>query len=288
MKSEEEAAWIWSEYRDCGLFAAIDRFAKDVSGMDGMPAGHPSLLFYLAVYAIDDIKCIGNQGRRLVKCRNLKNDIVHYLKTKGYDNHKELAAEIIYCVRYGLVALSYSRCINEIRIMSEHINELIHDPKLNAEIRRIARSCFGDDEFKEWFKGYYDGRDFISETIISKVKEMRKANLPKGKVSIHRGRGNRNRELFSDESVKQKMMEELKGLFSGRGLKMTNVEITNDSKEYDCIFGFYAELWRNGKIDHNPNPRGYIRFLLDVGIKFAASEKNAENKLRKNMIELMG
>ena len=282
MKSEEEAAWIWSEYRDCGLFAAIDRFAKDVSGMDGMPAGHPSLLFYLAVYAIDDIKCIGNQERRLVKCRNLKNDIVHYLKLHGYDNHKELAAEIIYCVRYGLVALSYSRCINEIRIMSEHINELIPDPKLNAEIRRIARSCFGDDEFKEWFKGYYDGRDFISETIISKVKEIRKANPPKEKVSIHRGRGNRNRELFSDVALKEQKIKELQKLFERENLSMVDIS-SRDGKHFDLIVIFYKNMENNKLIDSIINPKGYLRFLKEAGFTFDTSDSNVEKKLRKTL-----
>ena len=43
--SEEETAWISNEYSDCPLFAAVKSFVKEVSIMDGMPAGHPSLVF---------------------------------------------------------------------------------------------------------------------------------------------------------------------------------------------------------------------------------------------------
>ncbi len=67
--SEEETAWISNEYSDCPLFAAVKSFVRDVSGINGMPAGHPSLVFYLAVFAIDHIKCINNRKRRLEKCR---------------------------------------------------------------------------------------------------------------------------------------------------------------------------------------------------------------------------
>ena len=54
--SEEEAAWISNEYWDCPLFAAVKSFVKDVSGIKDMPAEHPSIVFYLAVFAIDHIK----------------------------------------------------------------------------------------------------------------------------------------------------------------------------------------------------------------------------------------
>ena len=67
--SEEEAAWISNEYSDCPLFAAVKSFVKEVSIMDGMPAGHPSIVFYLAVYAIDDIKCTDNRECRFA-CRS--------------------------------------------------------------------------------------------------------------------------------------------------------------------------------------------------------------------------
>lgn len=280
MMSEEEATWIWSEYRDCGLFAAIDRFAKDVSGIDGVPAGHPSLLFYLAVYAIDEIKCIVNSYRRLERCRNLRNDIVHYLKINGYDNHKELAAEAIYCVQYGLEALTFMRCIKEICIMPEHINELVSDQNMKAEIRKIARKCFGGEEFKEWINGYYDGRDFISETIISKLKEMRKANPPKEEIVKKKGKGNRNKELFTDENLKRQMVEELKKLFNERGLKMTEIKVTKNSKELNCIVEFYGNMIENKIIEDDVYPRSYIRFLKEGGFSFAVSDKTVEGRLR--------
>lgn len=280
--SGEEEEWIRSEYRDSPLFAAIDRFAKDVSCMDGMPAWHPSLLFYLAVCAIDDIKCIDFMERRLEKCQEIKSDIIHYLKIHDYENHKKLVAVIIYCVRYGLVALSYSRCIKEISIMSEHINELIPDQKMNAEIRSIARMCFGDDKFKEWFKGYYDGSDFISETITSEVKEMRKANPPKEEIVKQQGRGNRNKELFSDEDLKRKMLDELKNIFIERQLNMKNVRVTKNSEELKCLLDFYINICERTGINYI-NPRGYIRFLKEAGFSFATNEENVEVQFRKTM-----
>ena len=82
--SEEETAWISNEYSDCPLFAAVKSFVKEVSIMDGMPAGHPSLVFYLSVYAIDDIKCTDNRERRLERCRNLRRNIIYYLKSNNY------------------------------------------------------------------------------------------------------------------------------------------------------------------------------------------------------------
>ena len=209
--SGEEAEWIRSEYRDCPLYAAVDRFVKDVSSADAMPAEHSSLLFYLAVYAIDDIKCIGNKPRRLAKCKDLKNDLVYYLKNHHYDNLYLNAAEVIYCVRYSLEALSLMEYLKEISIMSEHINELITDITMNAEIRSIARNCFwGDEKLKAWLKGYFDGRDCISERITSEIKEMRKANPPKENSAEKKGRGNRNNELFSDTELKEKMKKELR------------------------------------------------------------------------------
>ena len=286
--SEEEAKWIKSEYRDCPLYAAVDRFAKDVAGIEGMPAEHPSFLFYNTVYAIDDIKCIGNKERRLEKCRDLKNDVLYYLKHNKYYNQNKLAAEIIYCVRYSLEALSLMGCLKEIRIMSEHTNELISDDKTNEEIREIARKCFMGEKLVEWIKSYYDGTNFISETIKLKVKEMRKANPPK-EEQIHKpGGGNRNKDLFPDEITKQKKIEVFKNLFSEKKLNMTDVMITNNSKEYKCIIDFYSALLKNGEIEQYANPRGYIRFLNEAGITFAAGEKNAENKFRKIMNKLLG
>lgn len=186
--SEEEAAWISNEYSDCPLFAAVKSFVKDVSGIKDMPAEHPSLVFYLAVYAIDDIKCTDYRERRLERCRNLKRDIIYYLKSNNYSDENKLAAVIIYCVQYGLEALSFSGCIKEICILSEHINELVSDPTTKYEIREASRKCFWVEDFKKWFVGYYEGKSFISETIIAKLREMRKANPPKEEVVKKTGR----------------------------------------------------------------------------------------------------
>ena len=174
--NREEAEWIKSEYRDCPLYAVVDKFVKGVSCIEGMPAEHPSLLFYLAVYALDDIRFIGNTERRLEKCNDLRNDVVFYMKNNGYANAKFLAAEVIYGVRYSLKALSLMRCLKEISIMSEHIKELISDEKTKKDIREIARKCFSGEEFDRWIESYYDGSDDISDTITSKVKEMRNAD----------------------------------------------------------------------------------------------------------------
>lgn len=151
--SEEEAAWISNEYSDCPLFAAVKSFVRDVSGINGMPAGHPSLVFYLAVFAIDHIKCINNRKRRLEKCRILKNEIIYHLKLNQYSDENKLAAVIIYCVQYGLEALSFSGCIKEICIMSEHINELVTDQTTKDKIREASRKCFWIEDFKKWFVG---------------------------------------------------------------------------------------------------------------------------------------
>ena len=212
--SEEEAAWISNEYWDCPLFAAVKSFVKDVSGIKDMPAEHPSIVFYLAVFAIDHIKCINNRKRRLEKCRILKNEIIYHLKLNQYSDENKLAAVIIYCVQYGLEALSFSRCIKEIFIMSEHINELVTDQTTKDKIREISRKCFWVEDFQKWFVGYYEGKVFISETIIAKLREMRKANPPKDEIAKKKGKGNRNKELFTDENMKLEMIEELKALFS--------------------------------------------------------------------------
>ena len=255
--SEEEAAWISNEYSDCPLFAAVKSFVRDVSGINGMPAGHPSLVFYLAVFAIDHIKCINNRKRRLEKCRILKNKIIHHLKLNQYSDENELAAVIIYCVQYGLEALSFSGCIKEICIMSEHINELVTDQTTKDKIREISRKCFWVEDFQIWFVGYYEGKEFISETIIAKLREMRKANPPKEEVVKKTGRGNRNKELFTDENMKLEMIEELKAFFGEKGLSMTNVRLTNKDVELNCLTEFYKKICERVDINY-VNPRGYI------------------------------
>ena len=212
--SEEEAAWISNEYWDCPLFAAVKSFVKDVSGIKDMPAEHPSIVFYLAVFAIDHIKCINNRKRRLEKCRILKNEIIYHLKLNQYSDENKLAAVIIYCVQYGLEALSFSGSIKEICIMSEHINELVTDQTTKDKIREISRKCFWVEDFQKWFVGYYEGKVFISETIMTKLREMRKANSPKEEVVKKKGRGNRNRELFTDESLKEQKINEFRELFA--------------------------------------------------------------------------
>lgn len=278
--SEEEAAWISNEYWDCPLFAAVKSFVKDVSGIKDMPAEHPSLVFYLAVYAIDDIKCTDNRERRLERCRNLKRDIIYYLKSNNYSDENKLAAVIIYCVQYGLEALSFSRCIKEIFIMSEHINELVTDQTTKDKIREISRKCFWVEDFQKWFVGYYEGKVFISETIMTKLREMRKANPPKDEIVKKKGKGNRNKELFTDENMKRQMVEELKKLFSERGLKMTEIKVTKNSKELNCIVEFYGYMIENKKIEDDVYPRSYIRFLKEGGFSFAVSDKTVEGKLR--------
>ena len=278
--SEEEAVWISNEYLDSPFFAAVKSFVKDVSGIKDMPAEHPSLVFYLAVYAIDDIKCINNRKRRLEKCRILKNEIIYHLKLNQYSDENKLAAVIIYCVQYGLEALSFSRCIKEIFIMSEHINELVTDQTTKDKIREISRKCFWVEDFQKWFVGYYEGKVFISETIMTKLREMRKANPPKDEIVKKKGKGNRNKELFSDENMKRKMVEELKKLFSERGLKMTEIKVTKNSKELNCIVEFYGYMIENKIIEDDVYPRSYIRFLKEGGFSFAVSDKTVEGKLR--------
>ena len=278
--SEEEAAWISNEYSDCPLFAAVKSFVRDVSGINGMPAGHPSLVFYLAVFAIDHIKCINNRKRRLEKCRILKNEIIYHLKLNQYSDENKLAAVIIYCVQYGLEALSFSGCIKEICIMSEHINELVTDQTTKDKIREISRKCFWVEDFQKWFVGYYEGKVFISETIIAKLREMRKANPPKDEIVKKKGKGNRNKELFTDENMKRQMVEELKKLFSERGLKMTEIKVTKNSKELNCIVEFYGYMIENKIIEDDVYPRSYIRFLKEGGFSFAVSDKTVEGKLR--------
>ena len=278
--SEEEAAWISNEYWDCPLFAAVKSFVKDVSGIKDMPAEHPSIVFYLAVYAIDDIKCTDNRERRLERCRNLRRDIIYYLKSNNYSDENKLAAVIIYCVQYGLEALSFSRCIKEIFIMSEHINELVTDQTTKDKIREISRKCFWVEDFQKWFVGYYEGKVFISETIMTKLREMRKANPPKDEIVKKKGKGNRNKELFTDENMKRQMVEELKKLFSERGLKMTEIKVTKNSKELNCIVEFYGYMIENKKIEDDVYPRSYIRFLKEGGFSFAVSDKTVEGKLR--------
>ena len=278
--SEEEIAWISNEYSDCPLFAAVKSFVKEVSIMDGMPAGPPSLVFYLAVFAIDHIKCINNRKRRLEKCRILKNEIIYHLKLNQYSDENKLAAVIIYCVQYGLEALSFSRCIKEIFIMSEHINELVTDQTTKDKIREISRKCFWVEDFQKWFVGYYEGKVFISETIMTKLREMRKANPPKDEIVKKKGKGNRNKELFTDENMKRQMVEELKKLFSERGLKMTEIKVTKNSKELNCIVEFYGYMIENKIIEDDVYPRSYIRFLKEGGFSFAVSDKTVEGKLR--------
>ena len=278
--SEEEAVWISNEYLDSPFFAAVKSFVRDVSGINGMPAGHPSLVFYLAVFAIDHIKCINNRKRRLEKCRILKNEIIYHLKLNQYSDENKLAAVIIYCVQYGLEALSFSRCIKEIFIMSEHINELVTDQTTKDKIREISRKCFWIEDFKKWFVGYYEGKEFISETIMTKLREMRKANPPKEEVVKKKGRGNRNWELFTDESLKEQKINEFRELFAKRNLSMKNISLRSSDCE-DVILSFYRDMKTNQIIDSYKNPKGYLRFMKAAGVTFDSTDSNVEKKLRK-------
>ena len=278
--SEEETAWISNEYSDCPLFAAVKSFVKEVSIMDGMPAGHPSLVFYLAVYAIDDIKCTDNRERRLERCRNLRRDIIYYLKSNNYSDENKLAAVIIYCVQYGLEALSFSGCIKEICILSEHINELVSDPTTKYEIREASRKYFWVEDFQKWFVGYYEGKVFISETIIAKLREMRKANPPKEEVVKKKGRGKRNWELFTDESLKEQKINEFRELFAKKNLSMENISLRSSVYE-DVILSFYLDMKTNQIIDSSKNPKGYLRFMKAAGVTFDSTDSNVEKKLRK-------
>ena len=278
--SEEEAAWISNEYSDCPLFAAVKSFVKDVSGIKDMPAEHPSIVFYLAVYAIDDIKCTDNRERRLERCRNLRRDIIYYLKSNNYSDENKLAAVIIYCVQYGLEALSFSGCIKEIFIMSEHINELVTDPTTKYEIREASRKYFWVEDFQKWFVGYYEGKVFISETIIAKLREMRKANPPKEEVVKKKGRGKRNWELFTDESLKEQKINEFRELFAKKNLSMENISLRSSVYE-DVILSFYLDMKTNQIIDSSKNPKGYLRFMKAAGVTFDSTDSNVEKKLRK-------
>ena len=278
--SEEEAAWISNEYSDCPLFAAVKSFVKDVSGIKDMPAEHPSLVFYLAVYAIDDIKCTDNRERRLERCRNLRRDIIYYLKSNNYSDENKLAAVIIYCVQYGLEALSFSGCIKEICILSEHINELVSDPATKYEIREASRKYFWVEDFQKWFVGYYEGKVFISETIIAKLREMRKANPPKEEVVKKKGRGKRNWELFTDESLKEQKINEFRELFAKKNLSMENISLRSSVYE-DVILSFYLDMKTNQIIDSSKNPKGYLRFMKAAGVTFDSTDSNVEKKLRK-------
>ena len=278
--SEEEAAWISNEYSDCPLFAAVKSFVKEVSIMDGMPAEHPSIVFYLAVYAIDDIKCTDNRECRLERCRNLRRDIIYYLKSNNYSNENKLAAVIIYCVQYGLEALSFSGCIKEICILSEHINELVSDPATKYEIREASRKYFWVEDFQKWFVGYYEGKVFISETIIAKLREMRKANPPKEEVVKKKGRGKRNWELFTDESLKEQKINEFRELFAKKNLSMENISLRSSVYE-DVILSFYLDMKTNQIIDSSKNPKGYLRFMKAAGVTFDSTDSNVEKKLRK-------
>lgn len=278
--SEEETAWISNEYWDCPLFAAVKSFVKDVSGIKDMPAEHPSIVFYLAVYAIDDIKCTDNRECRLERCRNLRRDIIYYLKSNNYSNENKLAAVIIYCVQYGLEALSFSGCIKEICILSEHINELVSDPATKYEIREASRKYFWVEDFQKWFVGYYEGKVFISETIIAKLREMRKANPPKEEVVKKKGRGKRNWELFTDESLKEQKINEFRELFAKKNLSMENISLRSSVYE-DVILSFYLDMKTNQIIDSSKNPKGYLRFMKAAGVTFDSTDSNVEKKLRK-------
>ena len=278
--SEEEAAWISNEYWDCPLFAAVKSFVKDVSGIKDMPAEHPSIVFYLAVYAIDDIKCTDNRECRLERCRNLRRDIIYYLKSNNYSDENKLAAVIIYCVQYGLEALSFSGCIKEICILSEHINELVSDPATKYEIREASRKYFWVEDFQKWFVGYYEGKVFISETIIAKLREMRKANPPKEEVVKKKGRGKRNWELFTDESLKEQKINEFRELFAKKNLSMENISLRSSVYE-DVILSFYLDMKTNQIIDSSKNPKGYLRFMKAAGVTFDSTDSNVEKKLRK-------
>ena len=245
-----------------------------------MPAEHPSIVFYLAVYAIDDIKCINNRKRRLERCRNLKRDIIYHLKLNQYSDENKLAAVIIYCVQYGLEALSFSGCIKEIFIMSEHINELVTDPTTKYEIREASRKYFWVEDFQKWFVGYYEGKVFISETIIAKLREMRKANPPKEEVVKKKGRGKRNWELFTDESLKEQKINEFRELFAKKNLSMENISLRSSVYE-DVILSFYLDMKTNQIIDSSKNPKGYLRFMKAAGVTFDSTDSNVEKKLRK-------
>lgn len=279
--SEGEKAWIRSEYNVCPLFKAIERFAKDVSAIEGMPAEHPSLLFYLTVNAVDDIKCTGNKDHRLKRCMDLKNDILHYLKLKLYDDCNKRAAEVICCVRYSLTALSLMEYMKEICIMSEHINSLITDTEQKERIEGTARKCFSVEDLSEWLDGYFEGRDFISETITSSVGDMRKANPIKEEVVKKGGKGNRKRELFSDMKLKERMKKEILKRLDEKNLSITNISLNRNYELLACLVDFYKYMKTNSIIQDFNNYWGYLRFLKESGFTFDTNDDNVVKKLRK-------
>ena len=214
------------------------------------------------------------------RCRNLRRDIIYYLKSNNYSDENKLAAVIIYCVQYGLEALSFSGCIKEICILSEHINELVSDPTTKYEIREASRKYFWVEDFQKWFVGYYEGKVFISETIIAKLREMRKANPPKEEVVKKKGRGKRNWELFTDESLKEQKINEFRELFAKKNLSMENISLRSSVYE-DVILSFYLDMKTNQIIDSSKNPKGYLRFMKAAGVTFDSTDSNVEKKLRK-------
>ena len=164
--------------------------------------------------------------------------------------------------------------------MSEHINELVTDQTTKDKIREISRKCFWVEDFKKWFVGYYEGKEFISETIIARLREMRKANPPKEEVVKKTGRGNRNKELFTDESLKEQKINEFRELFAKRNLSMKNISLRSSDYE-DVILSFYRDMKTNQIIDSYKNPKGYLRFMKAAGVTFDSTDSNVEKKLRK-------
>lgn len=173
MMSEEETKWIWSNYKTCPLYVAIEKLVMGVSCVDGAPAEHPSLLFYLVINAIDDIKCASTKQRRLDKCKEMKELLVFYLKNKRYDNPNSLAAEILICVKSALLVCSELEYVQEIAIIYDHFHKLLGNGEFSNKLRISSITCFKGDKLEAWLGDYIESKVFISEDIVRNVTEIR-------------------------------------------------------------------------------------------------------------------
>lgn len=284
MMSEEETKWIWSNYKTCPLYAAIAKLVVGVSGMDGAPAEHPSLLFYLVVNAIDDIKCASTKQRRLDKCKEMKELLVFYLKNKRYDNPNSLAAEILICVKSALLVCSELEYVQEIAIIYDHFHKLLGNGEFSNKLRISSITCFKGDKLEAWLGDYIESKVFISEDIVKNVTEISKKSVVAPVGAKSKGKGNRNKELFSDKEEETRMKSKLIAVFSENDLRKNNIGCTNSDTEILVIGDFYNWMRAKGYIEKYSNSRGYYRFLTEIcGFGFSRSESRVLQKLADMM-----
>lgn len=285
MMNEEETKWIRSNYKTCPLYAAIAKLVVGVSGMDGAPAEHPSLLFYLVVNAIDDIKCASTKQRRLDKCKEMKDRLVFYLKNKRYDQPNNLAAEILICVKSALLLCSELEYLQEMDLIYHHIYELVNGDDVHYNrLREYAMTYFRGDELEVWLKDYIKSKVFVSEDIVKNVTEISKKSVVAPVGAKSKGKGNRNKELFSDKEEETRMKSKLIAVFSENDLRKNNIGCTNSDTEILVIGDFYNWMRAKGYIEKYSNSRGYYRFLTEIcGFGFSRSESRVLQKLADMM-----